>query len=86
MSGSSYTWWIKGEAAVAYLGHKKRQQEILFRAFENLAIHPQQEPLSAFQDPDGCPVRLQQFDEFLIMYFVDDAVKRVLILDISEVA
>ena len=53
---------------------------------ENLSIHPQQEPLSAFQDPDGCPVRLQQFDEFLILYFVDDAVKRVLILDISEVA
>jgi len=48
-------------------------------------MHPQQEPLSAFEDPDGCPVRLQQFDEFLIMYFVDDAVKRVLILDISEV-
>ena len=86
MSGSSYTWWIQREAAVAYLGHKKRQQEILFRAFENLSTHPQQEPLSLFQDPDGCPVRLQQFDEFLIMYFVDDAVKRVLILDISEVA
>ena len=42
-------------------------------------------PLLAFQDPDGCPVRLQQFDEFLILYFVGDAVKRVLILDISEV-
>jgi len=86
LSGSSYTWWLNREATVAYLAHKKRQQEILFRAFESLSIHPQQEPLSAFQDPDGCPVRLQQFDEFLIMYFVDDAVKRVLILDISEVA
>ncbi len=86
MSGSSYTWWINREATVGYLAHKKKHRDILFRAFENLSNHPQQEPLSVFQDADGCPIRLQQFDEFLIMYFVDDAVKRVLILDISEVA
>ncbi len=80
-----YRWVLDGEAYATLVALPPARRRDFERTFDRLAANPFTPPSFVFEGSDDTPLSACFVRDRMIVFHVDHAVKRVFILEISEV-
>lgn len=78
--GMGYDYWLSPEAIRALLGSERRQRFRMEHALQSLASMPFSQPDFREKSPAGRIYDVKCFDDIIVTYWVDHAVKEVRIM------